>query len=405
MMNNKLGFYTVNENAYKSKLEALVNASKTKSDIKWNFNNEVFDNQDWTLEPEVDINTLYKLRAQQIRDEYDYVIVMCSGGADSTNVIYSFLKNGIHIDEIIAGAPLSGLKNWKWDDKNINPENLISETKYAQLPLLDEIRNNWPEVKITLHDYFEDMINYKTDEWLYQASMWFNASNSRHTLEKFDHIKNLAESGKKIAKVYGIDKPILYRSQSGNLYSVIIDVSIQTAVHQSTKIDYPNLEPVLFYFTPDMPQILVKQSHILAKWTYMPQNSHIKNLMWNANMTIEQRSSSIRISNYQRLVAKCIYPYLDGKEVFQALKQLDGFSRLTSDDGWFVKLHGYTYAAQLIESDINNFLKLVDKRFLIPNKESFKLYYNFWKIDHESKFIIHESTNTNLSLDVKTLPG
>ena len=39
--------------------------------------------------------------AQQLREKYDYIVLAYSGGADSCNVLNSFLDNGIPIDDII----------------------------------------------------------------------------------------------------------------------------------------------------------------------------------------------------------------------------------------------------------------------------------------------------------------
>jgi hypothetical protein len=125
--NDKLGYYTVNDKKFYGKLDAVLYANSAKSDISWNFNKEIFNTVNWTEEPETSLLDFYKARAVQIREEYDYIILMCSGGADSTNMLYSFLKNGIHVDEVIVAAPLSGLSNWNWDNKNLDANNTISE--------------------------------------------------------------------------------------------------------------------------------------------------------------------------------------------------------------------------------------------------------------------------------------
>jgi hypothetical protein len=156
--NDKLGFYTVNGKKFYGKIESIIHANESLSDIQWNFNKEIFNNINWKVEPETSLLEFYKQRAQQIREQYDYVVVMASGGADSTNVIYSFLKNGIHIDEVVLAAPLGGLSNWNWSEKDTSAYNTISETKFAQIPLANEIKLNWPNVKITVNDYFEEML-------------------------------------------------------------------------------------------------------------------------------------------------------------------------------------------------------------------------------------------------------
>jgi hypothetical protein len=188
-MENELGYYSVNNQKYTNKIQAVLEAQKTLADITWDFHNDTFNRINWTSEPNLSLDVLYKMRAQQIRDQYDYVIVMCSGGADSTNVIKSFLNNNIFVDEIVAGAPMSGLNNWNWNNKDTSVSNTISETKYALFPLLNDIASQYPTVKITFNDYFENIIKYKTDEWLYTCQDWINpVVNAKGRLDKFKHI-------------------------------------------------------------------------------------------------------------------------------------------------------------------------------------------------------------------------
>ena len=382
----KLGFYKVNNLTFDQKIQAILEANKTRCDIEWYFNDDIYNKLDWKVEPVLDLLSYYRLRAQQIRDQYDYVIVMASGGADSTNVVYSFLKNGIHIDEIIAAAPLSGLSNYDWNDKDFSPENTISETKFAQMPLLQEIKTNYPNVKITIHDYFEDMLQYKTDEWIFDASSHINLSVAKHKLDKFSHIKNLAESGKKIAKVYGIDKPVICRTKSGDLYSVFIDQIIQVPQYKSVRENYSNLETVLFYYTPDMPDLTLKQSHVLAKWLYLPENRVAKNTMWDLGnektMFLEKR-----MSIHSRLTAKSLYPLLEDRNVFQADKSHSGMAFIPFDN-WFVKLHSETKLMDHLRSDSRAFLSKIDSKYFDHSIQVFKRHLKFWNIGHESQFIL-----------------
>src|SRR5262245_7733265 len=61
---------------------------------------------DCTVEPEPSLADLYRARALRLRDQYDYLILMYSGGADATQVLMTFLNNGIHLDEVCTFYPL-----------------------------------------------------------------------------------------------------------------------------------------------------------------------------------------------------------------------------------------------------------------------------------------------------------
>ena len=98
--NDKLGFYMLGGKKFYTKPEALVEATKTGIFPEWNFNRNVFDSYNWSVEPNIDIKELYRLRALQLREKYDYLILAYSGGADSHNILLSFMRQNIHIDEI-----------------------------------------------------------------------------------------------------------------------------------------------------------------------------------------------------------------------------------------------------------------------------------------------------------------
>ena len=63
--------------------------------IEFIFHDEIYSKIDWKIEPSIDLETLYFLRAKQLRDTYDYLILQYSGGADSHQVLFTFLKNNI----------------------------------------------------------------------------------------------------------------------------------------------------------------------------------------------------------------------------------------------------------------------------------------------------------------------
>ncbi len=59
------------------------------------------DRAQWITEPSESLSFLYKKRAQQIRDSYDYIVMYFSGGSDSITMLNAFIKNNINIDEVI----------------------------------------------------------------------------------------------------------------------------------------------------------------------------------------------------------------------------------------------------------------------------------------------------------------
>ena len=71
--NDKLGFYQLGEEKFHNKVQALIQGTQRNQFPEWNFNRATFDNVNWLEEPEANLLELYRIRAQQIREKYDYV--------------------------------------------------------------------------------------------------------------------------------------------------------------------------------------------------------------------------------------------------------------------------------------------------------------------------------------------
>ena len=114
------GVYRVGDFDFYSKVEAIEMHTKTGIHPYWDFNEAVYRSRDWTVEPSVDLSELYRRRAQQLRDKYDYLVLWYSSGADSDNVLRSFLDNDILIDEVASFVNFEG--NGDKDDYYLNGE-------------------------------------------------------------------------------------------------------------------------------------------------------------------------------------------------------------------------------------------------------------------------------------------
>lgn len=395
-MNNltfKNGHYRVGDEIFESKILAVHRANELKKDWEWYFHDAEMKAVDWTVEPETHLDDFYKIRASQIREKYDYLIVFCSGGADSTNTVYSFLKNGLHVDEVVAGAPVSGLKNWNWSNRSTDAANTISETKFAQLPLMQEISTHYPKTKVTLHDYFIDMLDYKTDEWLLKSGDYIHPTfAARYNLERseYSYIKKLADSGKKIGLVYGIDKPLL-ATKNDMLYTYFRD-SLVCNGFQS--IDHPNVSVELFYYSPDLVPMLIKQAHIAARWVVRPENKWIRDYaVISASSLNNQEMTRKLLGIYERSIVPLIYPAIN-KIDFQCHKPTSTF--MGEHDAWFSYLHTNTRLNQLMFSDYNNFTKDIDSRFFRINPTNkilgFRLAYKYHQIGPVSNFTQQQVT-------------
>jgi len=81
---------------------------------------------DWTHEPEETFDELMLRHAQYLRNKYQRVILSWSGGTDSQTIYNIFVKNNIHIDEIVCWVndeyePWNSTSNYVWM-KNNHPD-------------------------------------------------------------------------------------------------------------------------------------------------------------------------------------------------------------------------------------------------------------------------------------------
>lgn len=409
-MKTELGYYTVNGKSFNTnKVAAVLEAQKTGADVDWHFHDSVFNAVNWRAEPEASLDQLYKARAQQIREKYDYVIVFCSGGADSNNVIRTFMNNDIHVDEVVAMIPESGLNRWNWDDKNPSPLNLMSETKYAQYPILHEVATRKPETKITVIDIFDSMLSVKSDEWIFESEggMIDMPSYKYGKLDSLTYLVDMAERGVKIAAVWGTDKPIVAFGDDGKVSVLIVDTPVYLPKYPFKTV-YPNVDRVLFYWSPDMPEILVKQGHVVARELSKPENSRIYQACLDqrtiqlsqptvnssneiiANLRKNDISATTRYSPatvYQRGIVPFIYPSTHLDSLFQVHKFDAVQTFLPAYAGWVPALHDNARITQLIESDFKLFYSSISPKYLNYNKTGFNSYFKRYSIGYRYNFI------------------
>lgn len=378
-----LGYYKVGEQVFTNKIDAVLQANRKLEDITWNFNDEMFSRVNWQLEPSLPLKELYRLRAKQIREKFDYIVLLSSGGADSTNVIYSFLNNGIDVDEVIASAPISGLSNLDNNSNDNRPENTYKETFLAQIPLMKELSDRFPSVKFTLNDYFDTMLNYKEDDWLLKSSDWIHPTTvARFNLEKFKHLRDIADSGKRLGIVYGVDKPNLIINNTGQLFTIFGDLAVNTPRNPFNR-EYPNVENVLFYYTPELPEMLVKQAHQVARWMYMPENSHVLKYLRNIDLLIPFDRNRVRQSYWERAIIPCIYQET-ARPVYQAHKSTRVF--FAEHDGWFYEKHYDTRLYKMLDSDFRHFFKIVNPKYLNKSRTSLEPFLKKYYIGDVSDF-------------------
>lgn len=357
LRNLKLGYYTVGQSRYKSKIDALIAGTKLNVHPKWHFNDDVWNSINWTQEPEIDILELYKIRARQIRDQYDYVIVNYSGGSDSETLVNAFLDSNCHIDEIVtiwnrAHTKTVVAQEWAVDSRNIEAEFDLT-TRQG----LENIRNRSPKTKISYYDVSSatlDCFNrYDGEEWLTTTTEHLNphyvtrwcATREKQQLLTLD-------KGHKVAVVSGIDKPRI-SIKDGRYCVTFIDTIVNNNQGGYNNSDYNNWDTVFFFWDPDLPEIVVKQAHLIKKW--FNSNPALKPLLLWPNHDFIKRQA------YEVISRAIIYPQWN-LSTFQCQKTK---SAVWCDwDDWFFTGFKNTAVYSAWYKGIEYVEKNVDKKYL-----------------------------------------
>lgn len=261
---HQLGYYRVNGKIYLNKHQALAEASKIKFPATYHWFDDAFTKFDRSLIGKKSLNQLYKERAQQLRDEYDYLILNYSGGCDSYNILRTFLDNNIKLDQIMVCWPFKASEKFNATDKDTSASNFLSEWEYATKPDLEWISKYHPEIKIELIDWVDPFItNSKlVTEGSFESLNHFHnlADLTRSTLFSKTE-EQLINQGKKVATIWGIDKPRI--TLDNNKISMSFEDCIITVGHPAPCNPYGT---EYFYWTPKMPEIAFEMAYQTSLW-------------------------------------------------------------------------------------------------------------------------------------------
>ena len=124
------GHWIVAGKKYYNKLQAVVASVPKGWWPHFYFHEDKFSKFDWSIEPAESLTDLYKKRALSIRQKFDHVTIEFSGGADSWTALYSFLRQGLHVD-VVSHRYADAID---LDENNKKVINQAAEAKYKTWP-------------------------------------------------------------------------------------------------------------------------------------------------------------------------------------------------------------------------------------------------------------------------------
>lgn len=353
---DKNGYYLVGWKKFHNKIQALQYSTATGFDVRWIFNDEVYSKFDWTVPITQSLKELYKNRAQQLRDTYDYIVLHYSGGQDSNNVLHSFIDNGIHLDKIIMQVPEPQRKHSIENDTSW--ENYWGEIDFQAIPYLKKFEHQLRNTVIEIQDMSVATLElFKNDNWIetITPNAAYNLGVISRAMGQYKDatILQLSEKGKTSCQLLGIDKPLVYFDGS-DYFCMFAD---QSAYHiqpmDSTLNELFNVSTTeFFYWTPDMPEIVIKQAQEIK--AYCIANDKVRELF--------KQTTKQDVEIFREVMQYLIYDTNHTPE-FQTSKPGQNVGKILN--AWFYDgvggklLHNYEYAIEQISKKIkpNHFVK------------------------------------------------
>jgi len=365
LINLKNGCWIAGGIPFANKLDALTHASKTNSYLRFYFHDHVWESFDKKLLGKISLSKLYKQRAEQLRDRYEYLILYYSGGADSHNILKTFLDNGIKLDEIRVKwpKPLKDGLLYISNDKDLSAANTVSEWDYAIKPQLEKLRSTNPEIKISFIEYTNDIdrqkINVETLEQEFYNLNMYKGSIATFIQRMNKKIYTNLISKKKEAHIFGTDKPILnYNGQSIEL--VFVDILLENTILPTGITNY-NTE--LFYWTPDFPLLPMEQAYQTALYI-----KHMKLFDCISLGSINPQSDILKIKkeSLRQIQKKILYSHTWNENIFQAGKPTP---LLDDVHFWVFQNREFEQLRNNYEHAVKNLFSQIDDRYLLTNSK------------------------------------
>lgn len=254
---DKLGYYSVGAFKTYMKLEAIVQDRKTNFGIKWHFNDQEFNHYDWTRCPSFSLDYLYQQRAEQLRNSYDKIVIFYSGGSDSQTVLDTFVKHRVPIDHVVCCHAMSGNG---YDQSAYFNEEIFK----VAVPHLKSISHQLVFTQIHLIDQTESILTGfdDFDWWTYQNNAFTPNCVTRSKIRDwYQPFADLVSSGQRVAFVWGRDKPKIFKSLDGKIYTQFNDHNDNNTSPYSQLRHHDGWFDEFFFQDPNCADIVCRQVH------------------------------------------------------------------------------------------------------------------------------------------------
>lgn len=236
-----LPYYQVGSKVFVNKFQALYESALLKLPIRFNLYESAFDLVSWD-EPKLSWNELLDIRAHQIAAKKKPIVLNFSGGTDSYTIYQVFKRNNINIDIIRLFVKNDNIKEYTIP----NVEKFLKD-------------NYSPTTKVVIvNNYINELRDmYSSPDWAWNNSQrvqfGFNMMDVSYVFKQDAGLHDLDD----YCSVTGYEKPRLF-FDNGSVYSYQEDNQYGNTM-QSTLLES-------FFISPELPELHVKQSYMLARF-------------------------------------------------------------------------------------------------------------------------------------------
>lgn len=346
------GYHQVGTTKYADPISAYFAATHYNLPISWHFHEHVFGNYPWQVSSGTPLLELYKQRALQLREKYDYLTLYYSGGSDSHNILKAFIDNNIKLDEVFVHWGVEVLEKFhKPNAVDKSAWNLLSEWDLVIKPGLQYLKQHHPEIKITVSDWshkIEPVINNISEKDLFLNGIhWINMGAFVRITENSKTHQEYLEKGKPTAVILGIDKPKLLK-RGNEVFVYFMDILADNYGTRRLK----NVEA--FYWTPDFPEIVREQSHALLNYfKNNPDQQYIIDETSLGNKSVKRL--------YDDISKRVVYPLWD-MNLFQADKPETMF--YSDHDLWIRHHYRNTNIEKNWQAAFDNIVGAIDSKYI-----------------------------------------
>jgi hypothetical protein len=328
------GYYQVGDQIFNNKVAALYAATKSRKYPTFHLHDEVFSKVQWALPPTRSLEEVYKDRATELRDSYDYLSLSFSGGSDSWNALYVFLSNNIHLDEVYSKFAVEGPRKYVQANPFIrDASNFTSEYEYAVKPVLEYVKKNFPKIKVTFKDLTDAYFDVVTEDQNIRTVTPFQGMSPTRCAYSLGLDVDFAT--KKVASVRGGGKIQMFL-ENGKFYIYFSDTETWPADADM----HFTLEH--FYLGINCGELIRTQAHLVMN--YFKANPHLQYLIERgpreespgvfANLAFRNVDDNAQ-RQYDDIIKYVCYPKWD-PTTFQTNKNtIANFER--EEDFWILK--------------------------------------------------------------------